>query len=203
MCFDTETSLLAWSLSYSIAFFLYFRNRGYDRWNAAFIISFATIQLLEAGLWSNLENPDINSLFTRLVLLVLLTQPLVQTFMGYKSTKSELLFYSSIVFCIILIYGLYRITQGTFTSTIGPNGHLVWTSSEYPSNFLGPSWVTILYLLGLMVPLLFMKEYRGIPLLLVGLGTFAYNLKYSSSGEFGSMWCFSAVIYSILALFVN
>lgn len=218
MCYSVEASLTAWVISYAIAIYLFYRNQNYDRWNAAFIISFSTIQLIEAGLWltnpKNPNNSDINGMLTKILLIVLLCQPLVQSFMGYKNTESDILFYMSIVFLLILVYGFLKITSNasleghgvTFNSSVGENGHLVWERNDTKESqnelFLGPNWIVWLYLLGLFLPLLFMKEYRGLPLLAVGLGTFYYNTKYSNTKEFGSMWCYSAVIYSIVALFV-
>lgn len=211
MCFSTQSSFLAWTLSYSIAIYLYLRNQNYDRWNAAFIISFSSIQLIEAGIWSTIdESPsNINSLLTCMILLVLLSQPLVQTYMGYKNVENasskKTLYIASILFIILFGIGLYRVSKNgsSFSSTVGPNGHLIWNDpSSSNSSFLGSGLIISLYLLGLFIPLLFMKEYRGIPLLVIGLITFFYNLKYSGTNEFGSMWCFSAVAYSMVALFV-
>lgn len=207
MCYDADTSLLAWTLSYSISYYLFNRNRRYDRWNAAFIMTFTTIQLLEAGLWTTLYEKEngLNDLLTRLILLALLMQPLTQSYMGARYTGSAILYMLSMVFVGIIAWGalrLWRSKPGQFSTNPGKNGHLVWSDTKSPTTFLGPPWVVGLYLLGLFVPLLFMKDYRGIPLIVIGVATAIYSMYFSDPKEFSSYWCFTSVVYAIVALFV-
>lgn len=210
MCFDMQSSLLAWTLAYTISIFLYYRNQNYDRWNAAFIISFATIQFLEAGLWLGIEAPSpsesksgINDLLTRLVLLTLMTQPLVQNYMGYVSTKEPILKLTSFVFLGTLIWTgwrLWRSEPGQFSTAPGPNGHLVWSDSKSPV-FLG-GIMGMIYVAGLFIPLFFMNEWKGATLIAIGVITAILSLLFTSKGEFASYWCYAAVLYAIAALFV-
>lgn len=209
MCFDKQSSFLAWSLSCSIAFYLYKRDRGYDKWNAGFIISFATIQLIESGLWLTVENDNkgINSLLTKIILLTLVSQPLVQTYLGYKYTKSDILGILSFVFAGIMLWSILRVVKSPnsdFSSTVGPNGHLVWEDSSNKSNFMGNSFVGIMYLLGLFIPLMIGMQYRSkeVFLIAVGICTAIYSLLYAGPKQFNSYWCFTAVAYSIAAIFV-
>lgn len=234
MCFDKDSSLLAWTISYTIAMFLFYRNRNFDRWNAGFIICFATIQLLEAGLWSvyeektkNEHSKEITDLITRLILIALVTQPLFQTYLGYKHLPKENAISDGLklmcfVFIGILLWSFYRIWKskpGEFSSQPGPNGHMIWTDSKYPNNFLGGAggiMIGVLYFIGLFVPLLAMAYfssgtavnkgplgvYGPLLLLLVGITTAIYSLKYAAPKEFSSYWCFVAVAYSLTSLFV-
>lgn len=207
MCFDVQSSLLAWSLTYSISVYLYFRNKGYDRWNAGFIMSFSTIQLLEAGIWTTLGNdkkPELNDILTRLVLLTLTIQPLVQSYMGYQYTKADILALMTWIFIGILIWSLYRLCtskSGQFSTIAGPNGHLVWSDAK-SSNFLGGTWIVIAYLMGLFVPLFFMRERRGAPLIVIGIITAIFSLMVVSKNELSSYWCYTTVLYAISALFL-
>lgn len=204
MCFDPNSSLLAWVISYSIAYYLFYRNRRYDRWNAAFIIVFSLIQLLEAGLWTTVydDNAAMNDLLTRMVLIVLLLQPLVQSYMGATYTKAQVLYVLAFIYFLLLIWGVYRIAvskPGQFNTTVGPNGHLVWNDGK-GGMFNG--WSGILYLAGLFVPLFFMDKSAWIPLVSVAAITAGWSW-YSTKGlEFSSFWCVSAVSYAIVALFV-
>lgn len=202
MCFSPEVSLLAWIVSISISVFLYNRNRNYDRWNAAFIVSFSTIQLLEAGLWVNLNNPNINSLLTQLVFLTLLSEPLIQSFMGYHYTRNGFLQVLSYVMLGVFLWGLYRVltsSKGQYYTEIGQKGHLVWrdNGNDLLSNVF-PLWI-----FGLFVPLFFMKGYKGVILVAIGIATALFSLLYASgSPELGSFWCFLTVFYAIAAIFV-
>jgi hypothetical protein len=212
MCFNYEASFLAWTLSYSIAYYLYNRNRNYDRWNAGFIIAFTTIQLLEAGLWYSITyrkeqtpfNP--NDLLTRLILIALLSQPLIQSYMGAKYTQSTLLSLLCFVFLGMLIWGFWRIAKskpGQFSSAPGPKGHLVWSdSAENRHAFLGNKLVVGLYLMGLFLPLLFMNNYKGYILIAVGITTAVASMLFADPREFGSYWCFTSVAYAIVAIFI-
>lgn len=215
MCFDVQSSLLAWSFMYSISIYLYFRDRNYDRWNAGFIMTLATIQLLEAGLWTsiNRDKRGFNDILTKLVLLTLMSQPLVQSYLGYKYVSAEkraseisssILAMMSWVFLGLLIWALFRVgsaKSGQFFTSVGPNGHLVWSDSQ-SSSFIGGTWVAILYLAGLFIPLLFMKEWKGISLIAIGIVTAVISILASSKGEFSSYWCYTTVIYSLIALFI-
>lgn len=222
MCFDADSSLLAWTLSYSIATFLFHRDRGFDRWNAGFIICFATIQLLEAGIWMTRESKtkhehseELNDLLTRVILLALVSQPLFQTYLGYKYTKSTVLGILSYVFFGIILWTglrLWRSKRGEFSSSPGPNGHLIWSDSQYPNSFMGGSTGPIIgaiYFIGMFLPLVYMafhsppgKWPRAVLLMLIGVVTAVYCLFYAAPKEFGSYWCFTATAYSLAALFV-
>lgn len=208
MCFDSQSSLLAWTLSYTIAWYLFNRNKNMDRWFAGFIIIFSSIQLLEAGIWTSLENsnghhPEINDLLTRLILVVLMLQPFFQNYLGYRFTKSKILGLYALLTAGMVVYALYRVgtsTKGQFSSSKGPNGHLIWNDSKSPGSFLGP--VSILYTIGLFLPLFFIPGGKGWPLIAIGVITAIFSFLKASPREFSSYWCFIAVAVSITALFM-
>lgn len=204
MCFDIQSSLTAWIIANSISFYLYHRNRNFDRWNAAFITTFSTMQLVEAGIWWNMDGDNnMNSVLTKLVLLVLLAQPLVQSYMGYQFTQSSILFFISLIMLGVFIGGLFRIGSakpGQFYTTTGPNGHLMWQDKK-TLTFLGNVPLVILYFIGLLVPVMFMG-WKGVPLLTIGVLTILYSAYKTKSQEFGSYWCFTAIAYAMVALFL-
>lgn len=208
MCYDIQSSLSAWLISNCSAIYLYKRNRHYDRWNSYFIISFSTIQLLEAGIWWTQKEglPSVaNELLTKSVLLVLLSQPFVQSYFGAKETQSELLKYMTIIYASMILWGLYRLAKapkGSFYTAPNSKGHLVWHDSSKKS-FLGGNMeyiVPILYLGGLFIPLLFQENHRGLPLLVVGGASLFYSMFIGDRESFSSLWCYYAVAYSIAAV---
>jgi len=215
MCFDTVSSLTAWSVSVLISIYLFYRGQRYDRWNAAFIVSFSTIQLLEAGLWQTINSKGeiidakTNEFLTKGILLTLLSQPLVQTtFATFHISDSQkftktLMSILSFIFLGVLFYGVYRVGSQSFKSEVGKNGHLKWQSNSKSEYFLGGRFgylIPILYLMGLILPLLFMEG--SLALLIIAVLTFIFSMLYTRGEEFGSFWCFTAVAYSIAALFV-
>ena len=198
MCFDSGSSLLAWSLALSISYYLYHRNRRFDRWNAAFIMTFTLIQLLEAGLWQTI-GPDgvaiqsrrqTNELLTKMVLLALLLQPLVQSAMARSyspssSSSSSTLKVLVIMFVAFLAYGFLRVlsaSSGQFTTHRGHGGHLIWNDSAN-SSFLGGFAVTALYLFGLFAGLALVQGMSALPLIAIGAATAMYSLATRRRGS--------------------
>lgn len=233
MCFSSSASLAAWIISIVIAVYLWCRNKRYDRWNAAFITSFSTIQLLESKMWNVIDakndpSSDYNSsrldiageelnVLTKLVMITLLTQPLVQNWMGWKYTSADTLGMLTMVYAVILIYNIF--SKGYFyTTVVGEKGHLVWKRYEADASssggvtggnsgrygvevpFLGSGLTGVLYLFGLFVPLTFMEGQQKWWLLGTGVLTALYAAVCAGPGEFGSYWCYTAVAYSVIAL---
>ncbi len=197
MCFSAPSSLLAWGFANAIAFYLWQRNKNYDRWNAAFIFTFTLIQLLEAGLWST-DSKDTNQVLTSIIMVALVAQPLVQSYMGWKYTKQPTLQIMTYIFIGLLIWGIFKTVSEKFQSHVGPNGHLMW-ESDGQGHILQP--FTWLYFLGLFIPLLYMGS-KGLPLIAIGIATLVYSWMSTKGKEFGSMWCFTSVAYALVALFV-
>ena len=220
MCFSAGASFSAYGVSLLIAFFLYQRNQNYDRWNAAFLATFTLIQLLEGGLWSNgfgseaEENPkngEVNGILTKLVLVALLIQPLVQSYAGWKTTGEPTLAATSLIFFVIVLFGVWRVltaNPGQFSTKVGEKGHLVWEDSKNPNSFIGGWVIGVAYLVGLFLPLYFMsgstsERYPpGLWLFAVGIITALYALFKAGPNEFSSMWCITSVIYGAVAIFV-
>jgi hypothetical protein len=204
MCFSPSASFIAWGASIASAWYLYHRNKSYDRWNAGFIMTFSSIQLFEGGIW--LSDPakknKFNEILTQLILLGLTAQPLMQTFQGYKYTSQAILWFLSWFYLGFFLFSLWRVLRskpGSFQTTVGQKGHLVWHDRQ-SKNFLGPTVLGVMYMIGLFLPLLFMKSHKGWPLILTGVLTALYSLYIAGPGEFGSYWCYTAVIYSFISI---
>ena len=207
MCFSIHVSIVAWTVVNAIAIYLWIRNRHYDRWNAVFIVTFSLIQLMEAGLWRSIQidNTTLNSVITSLIPLALVAQPLVQSMMGYWSTGSTILLSLGVLVSAIMIGTIIRIADtplSAFGSTVGEHGHLIWNDFSLPNtSIVGGYFVGFVYLIGILIPLLWMG-WRGVPLLIVSLVTTGFSWYMAGSKEFGSYWCFTAVAYALVALFI-
>ena len=192
MCYSAPVSIAAWILANTIALYLWFRNRNYDRWNALFIATFTLIQLVEAGLWANLCDVPMNVLLTSFIVPLLLLQPLVQSSAGYYYTRQWFLLVLAVVFLVLLFGSAFHMSKTS--TTVGPHGHLAWT--PWSSSLL-----TIIYVFGLFVPLFFQGK-LGYPLIAVVVLTILWAFIAARGKEFSSMWCFFAVLYAIVALFI-
>lgn len=209
MCYDIESSLSAWFISNIIAIYLYNRNKNYDHMNASFIVTFSTVQLLEAGIWW--VKPEglpsyTNEILTKSILLVLLMQPLIQSYFGYKSTNNNILKYMTFIYVALLLWGFYRLgksNRNDFYTKTNSQNHLVWYDKQSLSFLGGNDYyvVPLLYLGGLFIPLLFQKDNRGLPLITVGVGSFIFSSIVGDNESFSSLWCFYSVIYSVVAIY--
>jgi hypothetical protein len=104
MSYGIKNSIFAWWILVIIAVFLWCRNNQYDRMMAALAFVIALIQLVEYGLFNNMNVQQGNKLLFMLVWLVILILSLsVLTF-----TKNIVAFMwaviSSILFLVIVVY---------------------------------------------------------------------------------------------------
>ena len=201
MCYSVQSSIVAWLVSVGIGMYLWSRNNRYDRWNASFIWTFSAVQLWEAGIWGS-SSPQTQGFFVALIMLTLLAQPLVQTFGAWKSTGSDVLKYMTFVYGAIWLYTLYRAFTEKFSVSRGPTGHLVWHTNNDSVVGGSFSFIGLLYILGLFLGLLW-----GLPqtvlLIAVGFATLWWSYTNVSTGEFSSYWCYTAMAYSVAALFTG
>lgn len=203
MCFDAQSSYIAWGISASSAWYLYKRNRGYDRWNASFIACFSSIQLFEMILWSNdpRKSSSLNKLMTKIIAMALMAQPIIQSFGAYSYTRESFWWFLGwllVAAFIALFFRVFFAPADRYRTVIGEKGHLIWEDTQNPSKGVispyGP-----LYLAGIFLPLIAMGI-KGLPLIAVGMLSAFYSFMVAGPGEFGSYWCYTAVAYSVAAI---
>lgn len=195
---------------------LYRRNIGADRHLAIFSAAFVTIQLLEFFAWLSIEKKDrkLNDLVTRLILIFLWSQPLVNSYMGLKGASSKtgkfIMLLAVIVFVMLFLGAIVTALRGTFETKTGPNCHLVWhrtPNNGEPAKGNGIAFMTDhsiligLYWIGLFLPLLFIKPFRkGLAFSVLGIGLLLISRKMSAKEEFSSWWCWIAGVFTLAAL---
>lgn len=230
MCQSSKTSVVAWLVAVVIAMIMLSTGKKTARWNAFFILTFITIQLLEFFVWwfresdgltksaneamkagcGNDKNKPSGDFFVRLIFIALWIQPLVQTFMasryGNPKYKQQLMIITMAYF-VMLIWAITKALDKNATFTAQPStcekdssGHLVWWRSN-DKGFIGPNAAAFLYLFGLFFGLFFMQpKLFGIILIVVGGLSATYASKHYKNGEASSMWCLLAILYAIVAL---
>lgn len=209
MCFDYKSSVGAWLLASGISIYMLANPQTYYNWIPLLILTFAQIQILEAILWvNNNNNSNINEFITTLIPFFLLLQPLVNSYVGYKNTNEDLLYYLTLVFVFVILYYILIAKQSSYNTTVGPNNHLVWNRYDQNNNkvpLLGNNIVIVLYLVGIFVPLFFIPDLTlRYVIITYALITFVYSMyNYLNTDEMGSMWCYLAVGIAVLALVFN
>lgn len=149
-----------------------------------FLMSFFTMQLIEFFLWRNLNDKELNKLFSILGALLLLLQP-VASLMLLKDIdlRNKLVMLYSIP---AFSYFIYKVTTRDFLTEVTRSGHLKWDWIHLNRNkqilFIG--WLFFLFF-----SILYNKLYLGftytVALLLISL------YSYTKEGSFGSLWCWS------------
>lgn len=202
MCFNKESSFFTWLVAFIIGIVL-LQKGAY--WKALFLLTFSLIQLLEAIIWFSIENKNysLNSNTTKLVLIALWLQPIVNCVCAFHFGHVGYFKYLLIGLLLVFLNSLYRIFSSEhFESIVGPTGHLVWTSkrNKIYNSFLGPEPSNILYFVALCLPIFYMQNNIG-PLIVMGTTVSWSYYNYWTTREFSSMWCFSAaslaIVYSL------
>lgn len=240
MCQSAKTSLVAWVVAAVIALIIISTGKPVNKWNGYFILTFILVQILEFLIWREREKMGLTSTatealeegansernapssgtLTRLILIALWLQPLVQTFMAYRHGNPRYktpLLVATMAFFVMFIWSIVqaadqdeKFESQPFVGCDGtcdadkpcPGGHLRWTRSK-TDGFVGSKLAGLLYIFGLFFGLLFMQPgLFGVMLTSVGLVSLAYSSKQLHSSEMSSMWCMYAVFYAFLALII-
>jgi len=203
MCMSAETSLATWTLAVVVAGYILCQSDSYTaRWIAYLILAFTLIQLLEGLIWLS-KDPRTRDLLTRLILVALMLQPLVNTWLaGRVFGPMKYIAYGYLLLFVYTIHYAFR-DERVWNSVRGENGHLVWKKGNQMI-FDELSFIGAMYLLGVTVPMLFIPGSVKWLVLGVTLGTGLWSYySYNRTGEFSSMWCLSAALLVPISLFAT
>lgn len=162
-----------------------------------FLMSFITMQLIEFFIWRNLNNKELNKLFSILGSLLILLQPIASLMLlnNFTLKIKMLLAYSVPAFS----YFIYEINRSEFSTSISKAGHLKWNWLDLTR---GNKILLICWLFFLFFSLFYNKYYAGLFYAVILLIISLYS--YSNDGTFGSLWCWSInslmVFYAIKLL---
>ena len=194
MCWNFEASFITGLFSYITAYIIYNRDYKYDKWLAFFILSFSSIQFLEAIIWKNLDN-DINHYVTKYFIPFILASEGVASLYGaglFEDISDEMY----IIYFILAVLIFYISMNSHERSTLTDNNNLRWTK-ENDNLSIG-----IMFALFITLPfMLYMKNDDITKYTIIG-GTFA-TLIYSIilyKESWGSNWCFFGNILNIFIL---
>jgi hypothetical protein len=208
MCYSFESSYYNWILTLFLSGYLVYKHQNNKSvstylWISFFALTFSQIQIIESLMWNNLSTAYSIAKF---IVPLLWLQPLIQSFMGYNATNEQILLLLSIMYLIIFIHQTYlAFNKSSFNINIGQTGHLVWNRYNVNNNkidILGSGLLSLIYLFGMIFPLFFMENKKlKISLIIYGIISFLYCYnKYNKTQEMGSIWCYMAVGYILIAV---
>ena len=192
MCWNQYVSLNTFLFSAFILLLIVYNNK-YSSYKIKelnniyvylFFMSFITMQLIEFFLWRNLNNKEMNKLFSILGSLLLLLQPVASLMLlnNYNLRIKMILAY----FIPIFSYFIYEINRKEFTTSISKSGHLKWSWLDLTS---GNNIVLIYWLFFLFFSVFYNKYYLTLAYIVALLIISLYS--YTKDGSFGSLWCWS------------
>jgi hypothetical protein len=149
--------------------------------NALYILSFISMQLVEYFTWKNLDNKQAVRLLSQIGVLVILSQVVFQINQD-EFLPNKGLWYLGFACVTLLAFSTSKIDYSMHKA---PNGHLAW-------NWLSssPKWYVAFWVLCILGLSIHMKRYD---IFIVTLSTLLITYyTYSSSGTWGSMWCWIA-----------
>jgi hypothetical protein len=150
----------------------------FDR--ALYIFSFISMQLVEYFAWKNLDNKQVIRLLSQIGTLVVISQVVFAINEDKKLPNKTLLY---ILFaCITLV--AFMTSKIDYSMHKAPNGHLAW---NWLSSF--PTWYIVFWIMFILGTT---KHYHTMLFYVITISISYYT--YSSSGTWGSMWCWIANI---------
>ena len=217
MCYNKETSLTAFVMSYGIASYLFKRNIKYDRWFSLFLFVFSTNQLFDYLLWTDFEHTffksvsNLNILVSCYLLPIFLSSQFLTQLWGkyYYETKSVKKAFSMISPCnswTSFIYWLFTIIfflsyfLNSKSTILSKQGHLLWSSIKKNQNIWG-AIIPFLFLCFIMYPYLgFVKKSLSIRTMVI-FAVISLSWSFYCTDSWGSLWCWIGNFSSLIMLF--
>lgn len=200
MCYNFETSISSWLMTFIISIATLLNCDNNCKWIIIFVLVYSQVQIMEAIIWRNVKNSHAP---TKLLVHLLLLQPIINSLCGWYMVGSKVLLLISIVCVYALFDYYYRHIDHKYECIVGDNKHLVWTMKDAKGEkqpILGKYYVTI-YILGLFIPFLFMKSNLKYIPLAFGIISYIYSYTNTQGDEYMSLWCYTAT-YLVVIMFI-
>jgi hypothetical protein len=157
-----------------------------------FVLNVAAVQLVEFFLWKNLKNAKMNAFFSKIMVGVIVLQPILLMLMVPHSTLRNGLFLAFALAALLFFY----VKNPTPFHTSVVNGHLSWDWINFKGYYL-PLAVFCFY----AIPLMAIHQFAFSLFAFTLIGIAAVNYwKYTKYQTVGSMWCWSTNLFLFLIL---
>jgi len=195
MCWSFEVSVLTGLISYSIALYIWLRNIKNDRWHAIILLTFSSIQWMDAVLWKSKQSSKLSLLtITYFIPFILALEPVSSLYGAYYTNKnidkSDMILYLFVF--LFLFISLSKGAQKTgFITSEGIRYSIYQSSFSY--------WVYAFLLLYPFIKYSTENTFNIITIIVVCFGLFIAQI--TSPNTVGSHWCLYGNIAAIFFLF--
>jgi len=199
MCWNKDISLNTFLFS-SFVLILIIYNNAYSKykikelnniWVYLFFVSVILMQLIEYFIWTNVNNPVYNRIFTTLATILLLVQPIATNML----ITNKLVQQTTLILYLILMIPFvgYRFMTKHINSTVSKLGHLQW-NMLLDNHKKIDIMIEISWLIFFLFPLFYEGYNFGFLFGILTLIIVIYN--YYKDNTAGSMWCW--IVNSIM-----
>jgi len=194
MCGSIYDSIRAGTVIYgAAALFLFSGSKEYI-WLGSVLLVVGTIQVFDAILWAFRQlNIPTDSIVRYGIITILMLEPLI-VYGGYVYYSGKRMpIYEGILLLSVAAMTTTWILNCEET-TVTKDGYLKWCNMNAPNIY------KILLLFLLLFPFFFFPNIlQKVFLITLTTGTWLYNYNHEA---FGSRWCYSSVIYSLVAVVI-
>ena len=198
MCYSPEVSLGTFLFAVSVTSLAVYVEFVSVPW-AVFLMSFASMQLVEFFLWINLKNPSVNALLSLAGLALILLQPVAAGLLVPDARERAAYWAAYALFCALFLYSQWPIQLRT---GVAENMHLSW-------HWLTGDWMIFLAWIGFICYAVWRSSDTDIRMralvvaFVLGTAAFSWSQNHKYQGAWGSHWCWisnAAFVFLLLRM---
>jgi hypothetical protein len=199
MCWSFEVSAITGLVSYSIAFYIWKRNFGNDRWNSIILFTFSSIQWMDAIIWyfdkkKRLDSNVVSLVSNFLIPIILALEPVASLYGAYYTNKSVSQF-DTVLYGVVFLVVLWSLLKNVPGQGLIQNHSIKYNKTEHGM------WSYWLFYFFIIYP--FLKYTQWNPLYVITAIMIAITLLLAQTkiNTIGSNWCLYSNVIAIIFLF--
>ena len=199
MCWSLEVSVFTGLASYCVAFYIWLRNIGNDRWNSMLLFVVASIQWMDAIIWYADKIKKLDASFVRITLhylipLILSLEPVASLY-GASYMGNQIDTYDIVIYSCMFLFLLVTLSGGASVTNVIQSNGIKYNQTTYNDFFY---W---LFCFLLIYPLIKYTNFDKFYLLVSAVICLALYLAKNKTNALGSNWCLYGNAISVLFLF--
>ena len=206
MCWNKEVSISSFVIISLICYKLYIRNLPHDRMLAVFIMTYGSMQLFEAIIWTGIDfkMPSLNYLGSFLASIVLFTHALGLVY-GISIDKSyqenintqkfkRMKMAALSIFIFGVVYIIYNIYQKNYPYSLVINDSLHWNFGKY--------YIAV-FLICVYISTIIYKKNKHFWGVVIGYFTIPIIIMIYLGKYTNSYWCWYVAFFAFLLYLIN